>query len=71
MTLSHSMASTEKVKLELTSKKSLENKKPFLSNDRKISGLQEEGGEVPQGGYQLYKRRFPGIIALVSRSNSP
>ncbi len=61
------MAATEEIMLEHTSEKSVEIKNPSLLDDRMVSSVQEEeGDEFPLGGYQLYKRRFSGIVALVS-----
>jgi hypothetical protein len=62
-----SMAATEEIMLEHKSEKSVETKNPSMLDDRMVSSLQEEEtDDFPLGGYQLYKRRFSGIVALVS-----
>jgi len=60
------MAATGEILLEHASEKSVETKNPSMLDDRMASIQEEERDEFPLGGYQLYKRRFSGIVALVS-----
>jgi len=61
------MTATEEILLEHASERSVETKNPSMLDDRMVSSIQEEErDDFPLGGYQLYKRRFSGIVALVS-----